>query len=330
MSNSIAIVLQITPLPDDIEEALRREYRLVRLPASQADLESFYTSKAHEVRGIATTGKGPIDAELLQRLPKLEIIASYSAGLDGIDTAAAARLGIPVTNTSAALADDVADVAIALILGVARRICDADRWVRAGSWPGGNYPLGTTLRGSHLGIVGLGQIGREVARRAEALKMIVNYHGPNEKMDAPYRYVPDLHELAAHCQFLVITCPGGAATRRMIDAGVLQKLGPDGRLINVSRGSVVDEAALLAALRQKHIAGAGLDVFENEPHVAAALIADPRVVLLPHIASATTQTRALMGEMMLGALRDKLAPSLGVVGRDNDVREKQQSAPGYS
>jgi len=219
-------------------------------------------------------------------------------GYDGIDVAAAKARGIQVTHTPNVLNDDVADLAIGLMLCAARQLPAADRYVRAGDWAAkGPMPLARKMSGARLGLVGMGRIGQAIAHRAAAFGMSIAYTARNARAGLPYRYLPTAAALAAESDFLVVITPGGAGTRKMIDAEVLAALGSKGILVNVARGSVVDEAALIDALERGVIAGAGLDVFENEPHVPARLLALPHVVLVPHIGSATGQTRQAMADL---------------------------------
>jgi hydroxypyruvate reductase len=288
-----ARILQVGDLPPAAVEALDRAFRVER-------------SAAAGIHGIATSGKAPIDAALLKRLPDLEIVSCLGAGTEGVDLAAAAARGIEVANTAHVLAADVADIAMGLVIGLARDFRGADRFVRTGAWAGGKYPLGAALRGARLGILGLGTIGSAVAHRAEAFGMTIGYHVRRPRADCAYEYFADLVEMARWCRFLVVACPGGAATRHLVDARILEAIGPEGFLVNVARGSVVDEAALAAALAGEEIAGAGLDVFEDEPHPLPALVASERTLLLPHIGSATHETRGAMIEAMVEALRRRL------------------------
>ncbi len=257
---------------------------------------------APRIRGIAASGESKVTRELIARLPALEIISVFGVGYDGIDVAAARERGIQVTHTPNVLNDEVADLAIGLMLAVARRIPHGERYLRDGKWRGGPAPLGRKVSGARLGIVGLGRIGNAIAKRAAAFGMSIAYTSRSAKTESPYRYLPTPAALAAEVDFLVVITPGGAATRKLIDAKVLEALGPKGYLVNVARGSVVDETALIAALAAGRIAGAGLDVFENEPEVPEALRALDNVVLVPHIGSATWETRRAMADLAFGNL----------------------------
>jgi hydroxypyruvate reductase len=273
-----------------------------------------FAAAAPRIRGIAASGEAKVPRELIAALPALEVISVFGVGYDGIDVAAARGRGIQVTNTPDVLTDEVADLALALMLAVARKLPQADSYVRAGRWPAGAFPLTRKVSGARLGIVGLGRIGQAIARRGESLRMHIAYTARHAKPGLGYAYYPDAESLAAEVDFLVVITPGGAATRKLIDARVLRALGPKGYLINVARGSVVDESALVQALRDGVIAGAGLDVFENEPHVPPELMAMDNVVLTPHMASGTVQTRQAMADLALANLkahfdgRDVLTP----------------------
>ena len=249
---------------------------------------------APRIRAICGSGESKVGAELMARLPALEIVSIMGVGYDGVDVTAAKARGVMVAHTPDVLNDDVADLALALMLNIARRIPQAERHVRDGQWPAGPMPLASKMSGARLGLVGMGRIGQAIALRALAFGMPIAYTARSAKPGLPYAFHATPQALAAASDFLVVITPGGAATRKLIDAGVLRALGPNGYLINVARGSVVDEAALIEALQQGTIAGAALDVFENEPNVPAALRALDNVVLVPHIGSATTQTRHAM------------------------------------
>lgn len=256
---------------------------------------------APQVRGIAANGEAKINREFMARFPALEIVSVFGVGYDGVDVPAARERGIHVTHTPNVLNDDVADLAIALMLATARNVVRADQFARSGQWKSGPFPLTTKVSGARLGIVGLGRIGEAIARRAAAFDMKISYHNRSRK-DVPYTYVGDIKSLAAAVDFLVMITPGGAGTRALVDAEVLDALGPKGFLINVARGSVVDEPALIAALKDGRIAGAGLDVFANEPDIPAELAALENVVLTPHMASGTLVTRTAMADLAFGNL----------------------------
>jgi lactate dehydrogenase-like 2-hydroxyacid dehydrogenase len=258
---------------------------------------------APQVRAIAASGESKVSAELMARLPTLEIISVMGVGYDGIDVAAAKARGVVVTHTPNVLNDDVADLALGLMLCAARQLPAADRYVRSGQWAtSGAMPLARKMSGARLGLVGMGRIGQAIAHRALAFGMSVAYTSRQPK-DVPHRYLPSAVALAAEVDFLVVITPGGAATRHLINAEVLAALGTKGILVNVARGSVVDEAALIDALERGVIGGAGLDVFENEPNVPERLRALPQVVLAPHIGSATGQTRQTMADLAFANLK---------------------------
>jgi hydroxypyruvate reductase len=267
-----------------------------------ADRAALLQTLRDRVRAIVTSGGAGANAALIAALPRAEIIACFGVGVDAIDLGAARARNIAVTNTPDVLTDDVADLAIGLIIDSARRISQGDRFVRAGRWLAGGLAHGSRLRGTKLGIVGLGRIGMATARRAEAFGMTIAYHGPRRKTDVAYPYVGDLKTLARDSDVLVLTLPGGAGTKHLVDAGVLAALGPKGTLVNVSRGAVVDEAALVAALQNGSLGAAALDVFQDEPNVPQPLLSMDNVVLQPHQASATHGTRAAMGQLVLDNL----------------------------
>ena len=269
-------------------------------PAALAEL-------APKLRGIAASGESKVSAALIAQLPALEIISVMGVGYDGVDVAAAIARGVQVTHTPDVLNDDVADLAIGLMLSAARQLPAADRYVRAGLWPQGPQPLARKMSGARLGLVGMGRIGQAIATRALAFGMSVAYHARSERAGLPYRFHAQLTDLAADSDFLVVITPGGAGTRHLINAEVLQALGPKGILVNVARGSVVDELALITALERGEIAGAGLDVFESEPRVPDRLLALPKVVLTPHIGSATGATRQAMADLAAANLRAHFA-----------------------
>ena len=288
----------IGPMMPRVMETLEDRYRVHRLWEAPAP-DTLLSDVVARVRAIATRGDLSTDAALIDALPKLEIIACYGVGVDAIDLGRARERGVIVTNTPDVLTDDVADLALGLLLAVTRRICVADRYVRSGRWLAGNMALTRSLRAKRLGILGLGRIGQAVAARVETLGAEICYHGPREKPDKPYRYYPDLEAMARDCDHLVVTCPGGPATVNLVNRTVLEALGPEGTLVNVARGSVVEEAALVEALVSGGLGAAGLDVFADEPRVPEALFDLENVVLQPHQASATVETRGAMGDLVI-------------------------------
>lgn len=255
------------------------------------------------VRGVAGGGSHiRIDGSLFDALPNLEIVSNFGVGYDNVDAATAGKRGLVVTNTPDVLSDEVADLAIGLLLATVRQLPQVDRYLRAGKWLSGAYPLTTSLRKRSIGIVGLGRIGKAVAHRLEAFGVPIAYHGRSRQADVAYRYYPSLLEMAADVDTLISVAPGGAATHHIINAEVLKALGSNGIVINVGRGTVIDEQALVAALNSGTILSAGLDVFEDEPRVPAELIAVEHAVLLPHVGSASVHTREQMGQLLVDNL----------------------------
>jgi len=267
-----------------------------------------FAAIAPTIRAIAASGESKVPAELIAKLPKLEIISVMGVGYDGVDVAAAKARGAVVTHTPNVLNDDVADLAIGLMLSAARQLPAADRHVRSGQWAAsGPMPLARKMSGARLGLVGMGRIGQAIAHRAAAFGMSISYTSRSPRAGVAHRYVANPVALAAESDFLVVITPGGAGTRGLINAEVLTALGTKGILVNVARGSVVDESALIDALERGVIGGAGLDVFENEPKVPERLRALPHVVLAPHIGSATAQTRQAMADLAFGNLQAHFA-----------------------
>ncbi|RDI57096.1 2-hydroxyacid dehydrogenase [Microvirga subterranea] len=295
-------ILMAGPMMPSVIEALDRDFILHRL-WEQADKDAYLNEVAPRIRGLAASAvAGRTDAAFIGRFPNLEIIASLGVGYDNVDAAEAGRRGIIVTNTPDVLNEEVADLTIGLLLATLRRIPQADRYLRAGEWLKAPFPLSTTLRERKVGIVGLGRIGKAIARRLEGFGVEIAYYGRNRQESVAYSYHASLPSLAEACDVLIVITPGGAETRHMIDAEVLKALGPNGVLINVSRGTVVDEKALIEALRSGTILAAGLDVFEDEPRVPQELIDMDNVVLLPHIGSASVHTRRAMGQLVVDNL----------------------------
>ena len=295
-------ILTVAKLAPSLMESLNAAF-VVHDRLHESDLAEF-AKVAPEIRGIAGSGESRVPRALMDQLPALEIVSIMGVGYDGVDIAAALERRVPVTHTPGVLNDEVADLAIGLMLSVARRIPQADQYVRTGRWSKeGAMPLTRKVSGARLGIVGLGRIGQAIASRAEAFGMSIAYTGRSAKPGLSYSFYPTAQALAAQVDFLVVITPGGAGTRHLINADVLKALGPKGYLINVARGSVVDEAALIDALQKGVIAGAGLDVFEKEPHAPEALWSMDNVVLTPHIASATWQTRQAMADLAASNLR---------------------------
>ena len=295
-------VLMIGPYPAWDMEDLDARYVVHKLWEA-ADLDRLFEAHRDSIRAIATRGELGASADLMKRLPALEIVSCYGVGTDAIDLSHAKANGIRVTNTPGVLTADVADMAVALLLAVARKISQADRFVREGGWAKGSMPLVTRVSGKTVGIVGIGRVGAAVAKRLAAFDCEVAYFDVSGRADLPYEFVPDLAELARRTEFLIVTLAGGASTKGIVNASVFDALGPDGIFINVSRGSTVDEAALLRSLEAKAIKGAGIDVFWNEPNIDDRLKNLDNAVLQPHHASGTTETRRAMGKLV----RDNLA-----------------------
>jgi lactate dehydrogenase-like 2-hydroxyacid dehydrogenase len=255
---------------------------------------------------IATSHQAVVDSALMTRLPNLQIVTSFGVGYDHIDAAWAAEHGIIVTHTPGVLDDEVADIAMALTLATVRQLPAAERYLREGRWRGGAYPLTASLRGRTMGILGFGRIGKAIARRAVAFGLDVVYHGRAQQTGAPYLYYPTLIGMARACDILMVAAPGGAGTRHIVDRAIIEAVGPEGIIVNISRGSLIDETALIAALQERRLLGAGLDVFENEPNVPPALLALDNAVLLPHVGSASAHTRQAMANLMIDNLNSWL------------------------
>lgn len=289
-------ILQASRIPPFLTEGLQARFQVHLRETATPEVLA-------RVRGIVGGGEARIDQALMDQCPRLEVITICGVGYDGVDVQAAKARGVPVTHTPDVLNDDVADLGLALLLAVARNIPAADQFTRLGEWEKGPFPLTRKLTGSRLGIVGMGRIGQAIAKRAAAFDMDIRYHTRTPRQDVSYPHEPALQSLASWSDFLLVITPGGAATRHLINAEVLRALGPKGFLINVARGSVVDESALIEALQKGVIAGAGLDVYADEPRVPVALRQLANVVLTPHMASGTAQTRGAMSDLTLANLR---------------------------
>lgn len=300
-------LLSVAALPPPQMAELDKDFTIRKLPPPGEQRDALLRSIGAATRFMQTTGFHGADAELISAFPKLEIIACFGVGVDAVDVGFATKRGIAVTNTPSVLNDCVADLAIGLILAVSRRLVAADNYVRAGKWLAqGAMPLATKMSGKKLGILGLGRIGKEIAARAAGFKMEIGYYGRKPQSDVAFRYFPALTGLAAWSDFLVVICPGGAETKGIVNAQVMEALGPKGVLVNVARGSVVDEPALVEALNAGKLGGAGLDVFADEPNVPADLMTMENVVLVPHIGSATTETRKAMADLVVANLKAHL------------------------
>jgi hydroxypyruvate reductase len=293
-----AEILQTTAMPPAVQKALDGGYTVHKLWEAK-DKAALLKEIGPRVRGMATSGGAGAARELIEALPKLEVISSFGVGYDSIDIGCAKERGVTVTNTPDVLTDCVADTAMALTLAMMRRIPQADQFVRTGRWPKDKFPLTDKLGGRIMGIVGAGRIGQAIAKRAEAFGMQIAYFGPRKKAELAWRYYDNLVAMAKDVDILMISCPGGKETNQLVNAAVIDALGADGYLVNIARGSVVEEPALVKALVEKKIAGAGLDVFADEPNVPEALWSLDTVALAPHIGSGTHETRQAMGDLML-------------------------------
>lgn len=299
-------IIVIRPIYAPVIAELEGEFTVHKLWTVR-DQAEYLKEISGNVRGAVTTGVVGFGRSYFEALPKLEIVACFGTPRGTVDLATAKERRVVVTNTPDSITEIVADLAMGLLIATMRRICESDRFVRAGKWPHGPAPVGTGLGGKTCGIVGLGRIGRGVGRRAESFGMSVCYYGPHQKADVTYPYYSDLESMARLSDCLVVTCPSTPATRKLVDARVLDALGPEGFLVNVARGPIVDEEALIAALQAKTIAGAGLDVFWDEPRVPEELIPMEHVVIVPHIGSSTREIRVERGRKLLANLRAHFA-----------------------
>jgi lactate dehydrogenase-like 2-hydroxyacid dehydrogenase len=288
-------ILVIAPLPPFLYDPLKADYRCHDYYQS-SHKPGLLAAEGARIRGLVQGGGTITPTALLDQLPKLEIISVFGVGYDGVPVAYCKQRGIKVTNTPDVLTDDVADVALGLILLTGRGFAKLNRFARAGEWEKKSPELTTKLGGRKVGILGLGRIGKAIAKRVSAMGMKVAYTG-RSRQDVPYEYVSDLKTLAGGVDFLVVACPGGEATKNIVNAEVLASLGKKGMLVNIARGSIVDEPALVRALEAGTIKAAGLDVFADEPHIPAPLLAMDNVVVLPHVGSATRETRQAMGDL---------------------------------
>jgi lactate dehydrogenase-like 2-hydroxyacid dehydrogenase len=291
-------ILQTHKLHDRCEKALAERFTVHKLHTAR-DKDALIAEVGARVRAIAGGG---VSAELMEKLPKLEIIANFGVGYDSIDTKAAKARNIRVTNTPNVLNDAVAELTIGLMIALARRIPQADRFVREGKWARVGYRLQSELNGKTVGILGLGRIGKEIATRCQAMKMRVVYHGRKRQGDEPYVYYDNLTDMARDSDWLVLIAPGGKGTEKIVSREVLEALGPEGYLVNVARGTLVDEAAMLEMLKSWKLGGAALDVFDKEPEMDPAFWELDNVVLSPHQGSATHQTRDKMGDLVVANL----------------------------
>ena len=296
-------ILQTHKLLDSCEAALAARYTVHKLHEA-ADQAALLAEIGPRVRAIAG---GRVDAALMDKLPRLELISNFGVGYDTIDTAAAKARNIRVTNTPNVLNDAMAEITIGLMVGLARRIPQTDQFVRQGKWLKGTFPLLVELNGKTVGILGLGRIGKEIAIRCQAMKMRVVYHGRRRQPDEPYVYYDNLVDMARDVDWLVVIAPGGKGTDGIVSREVLEALGPEGYLVNMARGTLIDEPAMVEMLQNGKLAGAALDVFEKEPQVPEALFALDNVVLSPHQGSATHQTRNKMGALVVANIDAQFA-----------------------
>jgi lactate dehydrogenase-like 2-hydroxyacid dehydrogenase len=295
-------ILMLRPMMPTIVSQLEAAFTVHRLWDAK-DRESFIGAVAPRIRAFAIGGgHAAVDGAFIARFPALETISSFGVGYDDIDAKWAGEHGIIVTNTPDVLNEEVADTAVGLLLCTVRQFPQAERYLRQGKWLEKAFPLSWSLRDRTVGMVGLGRIGLAIARRIEAMQVKLVYHARHARTDVPYRHYPKLLDMARDVDVLMVIVPGGAATARLIDAGVLEALGPNGIVVNVGRGSVIDEPALIAALKAKTILAAGLDVFADEPRVPRELIEMEHVVLFPHLGSASTHTRDAMAQLVVDNL----------------------------
>ncbi|MCS6931727.1 MAG: 2-hydroxyacid dehydrogenase [Acetobacteraceae bacterium] len=298
-------ILILSPaLPPETLAALAERFTCHGPP--RGDLDSLLSAHGPRIAGIATTGRERLDAAMLERLPALKVVACMTAGTEGIDDRALAARGIRLRTSGPVLADDVADLAIALLVMARRRLVQADAYLRAGEWAKAPFPLQRRIAGRRLGLLGIGHLGRAIARRAEAMNVSLRYCARSRRPDLPWPFHPDPVSLAADSDMLIVCCTGGPENHGLVGEAVFRALGPEGTLVNVSRGEVLDEEALIAALESGALGSAGLDVFRNEPTPDPRFARLPNVALAPHVGSATVETRAAMAASVVTALVEAL------------------------
>lgn len=295
-------IIQLGPVGDWADDHLQKHYEVLQL-WKESDPHAVLERRGAAVKAVVTTVRAGCAADVIRRCPDLQAICSWGVGYETIDVGAARERGIEVSNTPDVLDDCVADLAWGLMIAAARRISEGDRYVKTGQWRTiGAFPLTTRVSGKRLGILGLGRIGAAIARRGQGFDMEVRYHGRREQSGAPYRYEASLKDLAAWAEFLVVACVGGPATHHLVSAEVLDALGPQGIIVNIARGTVIDEDAMVAALADGRLGGAGLDVLEHEPAVPPELLTMDKVVMMPHVGSATRETRLAMEQLVVANL----------------------------
>ena len=301
-------VLQVGPLKPSLTQTLQDDYAAYVLPNEAAERETFLSSHGGEITAVVTSGRTGVDAGLMSALPNLGAVVNFGVGYDTTDVDAAAARGVGVSNTPDVLTDCVADTAVGLMIDVMRQFSASDRYVRAGRWPvDGMYPLTRQVSNTRVGIIGLGRIGGAIAKRLSAFGCSIAYHNRRQIAGSEYTYVSSPEELAQRVDVLIVAAAGGSGTRKLVSREVIDALGAEGYLVNIARGSVVDEQALVEALSTGRLAGAGLDVFADEPQVPEALLTMENVVVLPHVGSGTVQTRAAMEALTLRNLDSFLA-----------------------
>ena len=291
-------ILQMSSLYEPTNQTLDQQYTIHRYWTA-SDKDGLLARLAPTCEVVVTNGGRGVEGAVLAKLPKVKLVSCFGVGVDAVDVAYCRQHGIAVSNTPDVLTDDVADLAVAMMLAVLRRVVEADRFVRAGDWLKGALPLGTSIASRKVGVIGFGRIGQAIGDRVAAFRAEVAYQGPNRK-PVDNRYFSDLVEMARWADVLIAATPGGDNTRGLVSRQVLEALGPDGVFVNISRGSVVDQDAMVELLVSGKLGGAGLDVFNDEPKVPEALFALDSVVLQPHHGSGTRQTRQKMGDLTVG------------------------------
>ncbi|XVF86629.1 hypothetical protein PTKIN_Ptkin18bG0057800 [Pterospermum kingtungense] len=295
-------VLMTCPMSEYLEQELETRFNVIKLWNHSSSKSDFFKNNSNFIKAVVGNTELGADAEMIDSLPNLEIVSSYSVGLDKIDLDKCKEKGIKVTNTPDVLTDDVADLAIGLALAVSRKIPVSDQFVRNGNWIRGDFGLATKFSGKSVGIVGLGRIGSAIAKRAEAFNCPISYHSRSKKPNTNYKYYSNIVDLAANCQILIVACALTEETRHIVNRKVIDALGPKGILINIGRGAHVDEPELVSALLEGRLGGAGLDVYENEPELPEELFALENVVLVPHVGSDTEETSKAMADLVISNL----------------------------